>query len=271
MPAVDYTLWLRDCLLAGDKKSIVCLLMHLGRGTISDASALQVGQILYTDMSDISEPHVAAELRAVMILVYRIGGHDASYLWPRIWAAVLAAHSDKTPLSAELRGLPPTFRLVLVDAWRRWSERPWLNVPWGLGYSERRYGCNSKWNEHYGNHLRLFANPSLSTPLPGFITKAMIIEEAALHGLVLSEKQTKPALHRAAQQVPDLITALWSRCMFPLRIWNRERYSEVNEWVAVYEDLLPMAKQLCEAMAQVLLRTTPGCLHGNDQLDSRSD
>ena len=251
MPAIDYTLWIKDRLLENDEESVQQLMIHISSGSqtwknyVHDFCAWRVPGFE-------QEPVLEAELRASMLLCYRTGGHNLPFQWKRIWTVVLAAHENLhsgSPLAAKMALCSPTLRIVVISEWPK-GEDGLFKVDWSLGYGDRCYGNSSEWNQYYGDWLGVFEPPSADTPLhAGFLTKADLKEEAALQNVVISDKQKKERMHAEFIRHPELVAAVWSKYGAGLSLWNREIWPEVNEWALHHERCKERVPELAEEAA----------------------
>lgn len=236
MPAIDYTLWIRDRLLADDVDSIRQLMGYLENG--SKVWQKQVEDFCRWRIAAFEEqPILEAELRASMMLCYRKGFQNLPFQWKRIWSAVLAAHAApalESDLAVKMRLCSPTLRLVLANCWLR-NERQVFRVDWSLGYGDREYGCSGAWNEHYGEWLAVFESPTVETPFPkNLLTKEALVAEAAALGIELDAKVKKDVMLAEVAKHPQLMASLWEKHGTGFLKWKESAKGALEEWIQRY-------------------------------------
>lgn len=250
MPAIDYSLWIRDCLIKGEIGAVIELLSFL-KPRYPEWDNL-VDMILSVPLLTGDNPMFEAELRGVMLLCHRAGEPDLATLWPSYWASVISVYSSEEAFSVTLRGLPPSFRIMVLESWKRSNNRHWLSVPYDLWYGDRRFGCRGEWNKHYADQLGLYTSPDLDTPLPQFITKHMIAAAALRHGVIVDGSMKKSEMVDVVRKAPAILTDLWSQCSEPLVIWNKSQKLAVERWANNHESCLALASKMIAEVSGIL-------------------
>ncbi|MEZ5386197.1 MAG: hypothetical protein R3F13_11845, partial [Prosthecobacter sp.] len=261
MPACDFTLWVRDRLLDGDDQSVRLLMCYIGTELSLWTRQLEG---FFTWRVPGYEGVVEAELRAVMLLCYRYAWvHDFRHLvfdWPRLWRVVLAAQRQETEFDSRIAVVPPTTRLVVVDSATRGVGDGLRRMPWTLGYGDRCYGNNAKWNVSFVDWLGCYTLPPPSVPFPPtMVNRDELRALAAACGITLVSKSKKAMMVEVATH-EVLVAALWKEHGADLVVWADVSRCDALLWIKHADDQLPLAQSLAlEAAQSFMWHDHPHC------------
>lgn len=269
MPACDFTLWIRDRLIANDVQSVRALFAYIAPDHTLFSRQFEA---FFTWRVPGFDGALEAELRAVMMLCYRYGWvHDFRHLchdWVHLVSVTLPVNSA---LASPLSQVPPTTRLVASSP-RAVTNSTSVRLDYSSGYGQRCYGANEAWNKHFIEALALFKVPDHTEAFPPqFATIEQVRAVASELGVNLRSEK-KSGMMAEASHYPNLMARLWSDFNRGVVFAAPGIETELTAWQSSIRSLVGTAQELVTASAISFMQHDhegSDCLNVDEAFDDR--
>lgn len=132
-----------------------------------------------------------------------------------------------------------------------WNRR----IHYSLGYGERAYGCSEEVGRSYGDALEIFQSAEVEgMPLPSSITKTVLAEGLAPHGVAVRKSAKRDELVELARAIPGLLQELFAKCEPDVVVVRPEYADEAICWGRRYRALTCLGQALLTCMGMAHFR-----------------
>ena len=176
-------------------------------------------------------------------------------------AALKEGISSCVSFAGLMKQIPPMVRIAIANLICQglcesegnsfWNRR----IHYSLGYGERAYGCSEEVGRSYGDALEIFQTADVEgMPLPSSITKTVLAEGLAPHGVAVRKSAKRDELVELARAIPGLLQELFAKCEPDVVVVRSEYADEALCWSRRYRALTCLGRALLTCMGMAHFR-----------------
>lgn len=176
-------------------------------------------------------------------------------------AALKEGISSCVSFAGLMKQIPPMVRIAIANLICQglcesegnsfWNRR----IHYSLGYGERAYGCSEEVGRSYGDALEIFQSAEVEgMPLPSSITKTVLAEGLAPHGVAVRKSAKRDELVELARAIPGLLQELFAKCEPDVVVVRPEYADEAICWGRRYRALTCLGQALLTCMGMAHFR-----------------
>ena len=176
-------------------------------------------------------------------------------------AALKEGVSSCVSFAGLMKQIPPMVRIAIANLICQglcesegnsfWNRR----IHYSLGYGERAYGCSEEVGRSYGDALEIFQSAEVEgMPLPSPITKTVLAEGLASHGVSVRKSAKRDELVELARAIPGLLQELFAKCEPDVVVVRPEYADEAICWGRRYRALTCLGQALLTCMGMAHFR-----------------